>query len=707
MSEHPASSAASAVVDPDWKAAYHDMRKVADNYAEQVKYLTNQLTFMQHAFLEKTHENGKSSTFAVAARPTLKETQKVVPSPRNGLLVKPKANDPFATQKSLHPVDENVVNESASDEVLPLNGEAPTEPDGAAADVHGTMRMSTTPNVAAVSQAAKLDMKKIQDLQEQVQRLKTSMAHVKDAMKDLTGEMLAPTVIRLQQSVTEIIRRVVINDRRRRMDAAVIGESSLTVQSLQKELAFLSSKPLVCVAILEGTLDPRYAENEQQFSYPSDVEIGVKGLIGAAEAVCIFAFDNVWKPSDGMLGLTRLICESGTRLFAERSTSVITFHNVTCNESKMTLLDVDQVQKPFHQHISTFFMSKLDSMATEVIRDTRLHYQFAVMRIPIIKGSMGDAADLYLSGEDKPHAIAPQDPQSVVEKLRHLHDITDHATSDGRMNSMAAQVSKLSCLQRQQAAVLQASGHANIVFAIIIAVFEPAIAYRSEMSKFVGIDVFMEGNSDSVATDEVFVSVQDAAKMFKRDGVFTAEMRYGQMFQSMSRGTTNKNARNLGPSAREGLTAIIGKLSKMTFQCEANRHSSPHNEVSALHFHYRKDATQNLTAFTSSSLMLGASNCTAVQTQLTREARLAVVVTRWKNQKIQRAMAMWKMLMTLGIEEKLAAELEIYKTECGQMKARNEELQQRMKLLACAGLGALKSPQRADRFIVSPRHVLV
>ena len=141
MSEHAASSAASAVVDPDWKAAYHDMRKVADNYAEQVKYLTNQLTFMQHAFLEKTHENGKSSTFAVAARPTLKETQKVVPSPRNGLLVKPKANDPFATQKSLHPVDENVVNESASDEVLPLNGEAPTEPDGAAADVHGTMRM--------------------------------------------------------------------------------------------------------------------------------------------------------------------------------------------------------------------------------------------------------------------------------------------------------------------------------------------------------------------------------------------------------------------------------------------------------------------------------------------------------------------------------------------------------------------------------------
>ena len=105
--------------------------------------------------------------------------------------------------------------------------------------------------------------------------------------------------------------------------------------------------------------------------------------------------------------------------------------------------------------------------------------------------------------------------------------------------------------------------------------------------------------------------------------------------------------------------------------------------------------------------MLGASNCTAVQTQLTREARLAVVVTRWTNQKIQRAMAMWKMLMTLGIEEKLAAELEIYKTECGQMKARNEELQQRMKLLACAGLGALKSPQRADRFIVSPRHVLV
>jgi hypothetical protein len=38
---------------------------------------------------------------------------------------------------------------------------------------------------------------------------------------------------------------------------------------------------------LEGTLDPRYAENEQQFSYPSDVEIGVKGLIGAAT-------DEVW-----------------------------------------------------------------------------------------------------------------------------------------------------------------------------------------------------------------------------------------------------------------------------------------------------------------------------------------------------------------------------------------------------------------------------
>jgi hypothetical protein len=687
MNEKLGGSSASAIMDPDWKAAYHDMCKVADNYVEQIKYLTNQLTFMQHAFLEKTHQNSNSSTFAVAARPTLKEAQKVVPSPRNGLLVRPKANEPITTQKSLYPVDENAVRESLSDPVLPHDDGAPAEPDDTTYDGKGAMQISTTLRVAAVGHATKLDIKKFKELQVQVQRMKTSMVHVKDAMKDLTGEMLAPTVIRLQHSVTEIIRRVVINDRRRRMDAAVIGESSLTVQSLQKELAFLSSKPLVCVAILEGTLDPRYAENEQQFSFPSDVEVGVKGLIGAAEAVCVFAFDNVWKPSDGMLGITRLICESGTRLFAERSTSVITFHNITCNESKMTFLDVDQVQKPFHQHISTFFMSKLDAMATEVIRDTRLHYQFAIMRIPIIKGHMGDAADLFVSGEEKPYAIAPQDPQSVVEKLRHLHDITDHATSDGKMNSLAAQVSKLSCLQRQQAAVLQASGHANMVFVILIVVFEPAVAYRSEMSKFIGIDVFMEGNSDSIATDEVFISVQDASKMFKKDVVFTADMRYGQMFQSMSRGTTNKNARNLGPSTREGLTAIISKLSKMSFQCEANRQSSPHNEVSALHFHFRKDASQNLTAFTSSSLMLGASNCTAVQTQLTREARLAIVVTRWKNQKIQRAMTMWKMLMALGIEEKLVAELEIYKTECIKLTARNEDLQQRIKLLACAGLG--------------------
>ena len=49
---------------------------------------------------------------------------------------------------------------------------------------------------------------------------------------------------------------------------------------------------------------------------------------------------------------------------------------------------------------------------------------------------------------------------------------------------------------------------------------------------------------------------------------------------------------------------------------------------------------------------------------------------------------MWKMLMTLGIEEKLNAELEIYKAECAQLKARNEELQQRSKFLASAGLGA-------------------
>jgi len=85
--------------------------------------------------------------------------------------------------------------------------------------------------------------------------------------------------------------------------------------------------------------------------------------------------------------------------------------------------------------------------------------------------------------------------------------------------------------------------------------------------------------------------------------------------------------------------------------------------------------------------MLGASNCTAVSTQLTREARLAIVVTRWKNQKIQRAMSMWKMLMSLGMEEKLTAELEIYKSECTQLKARNQELQQRSQYLASAGLG--------------------
>ena len=226
-----------------------------------------------------------------------------------------------------------------------------------------------------------------------------------------------------------------------------------------------------------------------------------------------------------------------------------------------------------------------------------------------------------------------------------------------------------------------------MIIVMIIVVFEPAIAYRSEMSKCVGIDVFMEGNSDSIANDEAFISVQDAAKMFKKDGAFTTDMKYGQMFQSMSRGTTNKNARNLGPSARDGLVAIITDVSKMTFQCEANRQSSSHNEISALHFHYRKDSSQNLTAFTSSSLMLGASNCTAVSTQLTREARLAIVVTRWKNQKIQRAMSMWKMLMSLGMEEKLTAELEIYKSECTQLKARNQELQQRSQYLASAGLG--------------------
>jgi hypothetical protein len=687
MSEHPGSTS-SAALDPDWKAAYNDMRQVADNYAQQIKILTNQLTFMQHAFLEKTHENSNSSTFPVAARPTLKETQKVVPSPRNGLLVKPKANPQIATQKSMYPVEEDAVKESAFyDQVSPPVGDEPLALEGAAAHAAEGMQPSATQSLSGVRAVARLDTKKIQDLQNQVQRMKATMVHVKDAMQDLTGEMLAPTVIRLQQSVTEIIRRVVINDRRRRMDAAVIGESSLTVQSLQRELSFLSSKPLVCVAIVEGTSDPRYAENEQQFSHPSDVEVGVKGLIGAAEAVCLFAFDNVWKPYEGRLGLTRLICESATRLFAERSTSAIVFHTIMCNESKMTFFDTDEVQKPFHQHVSTFFMSKLDSMATEVIRDTRLHYQFAVLRIPIIHGSLGDAAELYLSGEDKPHAIVPHDTKSVVEKLRHLHDITDHATSDGKMNSMAANVSKLSCLQRRQAAVLQESGHANIVIVFLIVVFEPAIAYRSEMSKFVGIDVFMEGNSDSVAVNDVFISVQDAAKMANKEGAFSADMRYGQMFQSMSRGTTNKNARNLGPSAREGLAGIITSVSKMTFQCEANRLGSLHNEVSALHFHYRKDSSQNLTAFTSSSLMLGASNCTAVSTQLTREARLAIVVTRWKNQKIQRAMSMWKMLMSLGMEEKLTAELEIYKSECTQLKARNQELQQRSQYLASAGLG--------------------
>jgi len=699
MSNHPESPAAdastpvvSAAVDPDWKAAYNDMRKVADNYVEQIKSLTSQLTFMQHAFLQKTHQNSNASTFAVAARPTSKETQKVVPSPRNGLLVRPKANAQSITLKTVHPVDENAVQESIFEQVSQHVDEAPTpaelELDGPAILPDQSMLLLTVQEVPIGSQPSKLDMEKVKDLQIQVQRMKTSLVHVRDAMQDLTGEMLAPTVIRLQQSVTEIIRRVVINDRRRRMDAAVIGESSFTVQSLQKELAFLSSKALVCVAILEGTMDPRYTEHEQQFSHPSDVEVGIKGLIGAADAVCIFEFDNIWKPYEGRLGLTRLLCESGTRLFANRSTSVITFHTITCNESKMTLLDVEQVQKPLHQHISTFFMSKLDSMATEVIRDTRLHYQFAVLRIPISKGNLGDTAELFLSGEDKPHAVEPHNPQGIVEKLKHLHDITDHAISDGKMNSMAAQVSKMSCLQRQQAAVLQASGHANIVVAIIIAVFEPAIAYLSEMSKFTGIDVFLEGNSDSIATDEVFISVTDAAKMCKKDGAFTADMRYIQLFQSMSRGTTNKNARNLGPSAREGLAAIIRHLSKITFQCEANRQASPHNEVSALHFHYRTDASQNLTAFTSSTLMLGASNCIAVQTQLTREARLAIVVTRWKNQKIQRAFAMWKMLMSLGMEEKLTAELEIFKAENAQLKARNEELQQRSKFLASAGLGA-------------------
>jgi hypothetical protein len=364
----------------------------------------------------------------------------------------------------------------------------------------------------------------------------------------------------------------------------------------------------------------------------------------------------------------------------------------------MTFLDVDAVQKPFHQHISTFFMSKLDSMATEVIRDTRLHYQFAVLRIPIIKGSLGESADLYLSGLEKPHVVMPHDSKSIVEKLRHLNDITDHATSDGKMNSMADQVSKMSCLQRQQAAVLQTSGHANIVVVFIIVVFEPAVAFRSEMSKFVGIDVFLEGNSDNVANDEVFISVQDASKIFKKDQVLTAEMRYAQMFQNISRGTTNKNARNLGPSAREGLAAIVTSVSKMTFQCQANRQASPHNEVSALHLHYRKDTSDNLTAFTSSSLMLSASNCTSVQTQLTREARLAIVVTRWKNQKIQRALSMWKMLMALGIEEKLAAELEICKVDCAQLRARNEELQQRCQYLASAGLG--KQIQLGNFFIL-------
>ena len=71
-----------------------------------------------------------------------------------------------------------------------------------------------------------------------------------------------------------------------------------------------------------------------------------------------------------------------------------------------------------HQHISTFFMSKLDSMATEVVRDTRLHYQFAVLRIPVIKGNLGDTAELFLSGEDKPQAIEPHHPNGIVEKLK-------------------------------------------------------------------------------------------------------------------------------------------------------------------------------------------------------------------------------------------------------------------------------------------------
>ncbi len=52
--------------------------------------------------------------------------------------------------------------------------------------------------------------------------------------------------------------------------------------------------------------------------------------------------------------------------------------------------------------------------------------------------------------------------------------------------------------------------------------------------------------------------------------------------------------------------------------------------------------------------------------------------------------------MTLGIEEKLNGELEIYKAECAQLKARNEELQQRSIFLASAGLGA--KTQRALQF---------
>jgi hypothetical protein len=162
MSEHPGSTS-SAASDPDWKAAYNDMRQVADNYAQQIKLLTNQLTFMQHAFLEKTHENSNSSTFAVAARPTLKETQKVVPSPRNGLLVKPKANPQIATQKSMYPVEEDAVKESTFDQVSPPVGDEPVALEGTAAHAEDGMQLSATQSVADVRAVARLDTKKIQD----------------------------------------------------------------------------------------------------------------------------------------------------------------------------------------------------------------------------------------------------------------------------------------------------------------------------------------------------------------------------------------------------------------------------------------------------------------------------------------------------------------------------------------------------------------